>query len=877
MICINSITICPENITITKGKWYHGAYANICPTNATCQCVTWHSSNSDVASVNQNGYIFGVTEGTAVIYATAQDGSGAVGFCTVTVASPVKVSAITVTPSTKTVNVGDSFGLSATVCPTNADDKRIRWTSCDCSIADVDYLTGCVTAKSVGTTCICANAIDGSGVQGYCEVSCYTSGTDSIGVFRTLSMHSATPSGVELEAPVMLGVQFKEQQNGNYDIRFISQIKTLYYKAVGFEIHSKFGDDAAVSHILSSKIAYTSLIADGETIEAGEGNYFVLSVLENIPQNAVSSFKITPFAITLEREILHGSTMNFRFEGTQNCDFIDFETPEHLSTSPRIRVNTGNGSNLDLVSLPNENSTVLGQFTNEKEIALVIDTPQNGKWYAVYGLTTDGTYKFGWCDGKYLEEGVPGLIAVKDCYIRSDTRVDDSTKIRNPDNSTAIIREGNKIQLWESETISQNGSWYAVIYNKNKAFVTADDFSFDEITIWSTLPTHNICNIRVKSNGGTFVKSNPSYDATNIGNFSYHSEISLVDDRLTNENWYYVYGKTSGGEWTYGWCSAEDLEEKIIFAECIYNGDKDLNVREAAGTSGKFITGINCGRKIRILAYKDSTDSNGPWHKILYRDQIAYVIAGKNTDNFSADIKWFSMVGTNKKQYDIERMKNNLMGCDTSIINRDSVIDMFESLMSLGYEPAFVAGILANIQAEGEIGHFENSNSPNPLYYLEYMNLKHSYADYSNKRIYDFDGSKNIFTKLDIMLEALNNKNWENDGKKIGFGLGCLQWSFDRTYGLVQKYKCAKTSPETITKAETIQGEKMMIETELAEVYPNIKNCWENQCGKYLNTPLSAYRAGYELCKWYLKPLDTNSKAIVRGHLAESIYAVMMQ
>ncbi len=171
MICINSITICPENITITKGKWYYGAYAEICPTNATCKCLTWHSSNSNVASVTENGYICGVSEGVAVIYATAQDGSGAVGFCNVTVVAPVKVSSVTVSPSTKMANAGDTFGLLATVCPNNAEDKRVRWTSCDCSIADVDYLTGCVTAKKAGTTCICANAIDGSGVSGCCEVA----------------------------------------------------------------------------------------------------------------------------------------------------------------------------------------------------------------------------------------------------------------------------------------------------------------------------------------------------------------------------------------------------------------------------------------------------------------------------------------------------------------------------------------------------------------------------------------------------------------------------------------------------------------------------------------------------------------------------------
>ena len=124
MTYINSITICPENVTIKKGKWYYDTYAEICPTNATCKCLAWHSSNSNVASVNENGEICGVSEGVAVVYATAQDGSGAVGFCTVTVVAPVMVESVTVTPSTKTVTVGDTFGLSATVCPQNADDSR---------------------------------------------------------------------------------------------------------------------------------------------------------------------------------------------------------------------------------------------------------------------------------------------------------------------------------------------------------------------------------------------------------------------------------------------------------------------------------------------------------------------------------------------------------------------------------------------------------------------------------------------------------------------------------------------------------------------------------------------------------------------------------
>ncbi len=339
MIYVNSITICPENVTVKKGKWYYDTYAEICPTNATCKCVAWHSSNSSVASVNENGDICGVSEGVAIIYATAQDGSGAVGFCTVTVVSPVKVSSVTVTPSNKSVNVGDTFGLSATVCPQSAEDKRIRWTSCDCNVADVDYLTGCVTAKSAGTTCICANAIDGSGVQGCCKVtvSVPDSGTDSIGTFRTLSMLSATPENSETGAPVIMGMQFTEPQNGFYSVRFISQIKTLYYKAVGFEIHSKFDDADSVAKIICSKVAYESLLAAGETVYPDDGfDYFVVGVLENVPQNDVASFKITPFAMTLEGGFIHGDTALFTSKDAQHIDNVDFEISEHLGTSSHI-------------------------------------------------------------------------------------------------------------------------------------------------------------------------------------------------------------------------------------------------------------------------------------------------------------------------------------------------------------------------------------------------------------------------------------------------------------------------------------------------------------------------------------------------------------
>ena len=68
----------PNTLTLT---------ATVAPDNATNQAVTWTSSDSTVAAVDQNGVVTALARGTAVITATAADGRGASASCTVTVSS----------------------------------------------------------------------------------------------------------------------------------------------------------------------------------------------------------------------------------------------------------------------------------------------------------------------------------------------------------------------------------------------------------------------------------------------------------------------------------------------------------------------------------------------------------------------------------------------------------------------------------------------------------------------------------------------------------------------------------------------------------------------------------------------------------------------
>lgn len=76
---------------------------------------------------------------------------------------PVYVSSITLSGDSK-VEVGKTFTISATVLPSNADNKSLVWTSSSADIATVDQ-KGNVKGISVGSVTITATSSDGSNVK----------------------------------------------------------------------------------------------------------------------------------------------------------------------------------------------------------------------------------------------------------------------------------------------------------------------------------------------------------------------------------------------------------------------------------------------------------------------------------------------------------------------------------------------------------------------------------------------------------------------------------------------------------------------------------------------------------------------------------------
>ena len=69
--------------------------------------------------------------------------------------SMIPVTSVTLNRSSLTLDVGDTYNLSVTICPTNATNKSVTWSSSNKSVATVSS-SGKITAKKAGTTTITA-------------------------------------------------------------------------------------------------------------------------------------------------------------------------------------------------------------------------------------------------------------------------------------------------------------------------------------------------------------------------------------------------------------------------------------------------------------------------------------------------------------------------------------------------------------------------------------------------------------------------------------------------------------------------------------------------------------------------------------------------
>ena len=202
---------------------------------------------------------------------------------------------------------------------------------------------------------------------------------------------------------------------------------------------------------------------------------------------------------------------------------------------------------------------------------------------------------------------------------------------------------------------------------------------------------------------------------------------------------------------------------------------------------------------------------------------------------------------------------------------KKTLIIMGKVLFNFGYEPAFVAGILANINGEGEVGLFEGSSyirrpQDKPTY-LIYMDENEEYATkYSYKHIYE-----------DISLfEVQNLLNKLAKGNFTGrFGIGCVQWTGVRSIPLINLYLEETGNTDKITFDQAASAESKLIINELTyhKKYNKIYKTWKDKNPDF-NNENAAYDASIRLTNGYEIPKTNSAKE--RGEVAKIIYNIMM-
>ena len=102
---VSGITLNQTSLTLTSKGQTASLTATVSPANAANKSLTWSSSNSSVVTVNANGTVTAIANGTADITATAADGSGVSAKCSVTVRVPNNVRNITLEGG-KSIGIG---------------------------------------------------------------------------------------------------------------------------------------------------------------------------------------------------------------------------------------------------------------------------------------------------------------------------------------------------------------------------------------------------------------------------------------------------------------------------------------------------------------------------------------------------------------------------------------------------------------------------------------------------------------------------------------------------------------------------------------------------------------------------------------------------
>ena len=137
------------------------------PADAWQPAITWASSNPAIVSVDQNGWVAGLSGGVATV--TATSGNGKSAKCKVTV-KEVKPTAVRFTKPSHSLAPGDTVSTQIELTPAAVSNPGVTYATSNADVATVDD-KGTIHVVGYGSAVITVTCAADAGVKGTCRVS----------------------------------------------------------------------------------------------------------------------------------------------------------------------------------------------------------------------------------------------------------------------------------------------------------------------------------------------------------------------------------------------------------------------------------------------------------------------------------------------------------------------------------------------------------------------------------------------------------------------------------------------------------------------------------------------------------------------------------
>ena len=157
-VAVESVELNEYYLTLKVGERTR-LKATVYPSDAADQRVVWESYDSDIADVDEHGYVTAYEVGSTIVCVQTVDG-GYSAECQVEVLSnEIRVEGVRLSDDSITMNIGEEYQLTAEISPSNATNKNLVWKSSNTSVATVNK--GKVKAIKSGNSTITVSSEDG--------------------------------------------------------------------------------------------------------------------------------------------------------------------------------------------------------------------------------------------------------------------------------------------------------------------------------------------------------------------------------------------------------------------------------------------------------------------------------------------------------------------------------------------------------------------------------------------------------------------------------------------------------------------------------------------------------------------------------------------